>query len=110
MVKGHRPDTPVRPRVPVVLGDHHPTDDPCGATQTVQFDLETAVAVGVPIHIVPMGDQLWITAASSRIGRLPVDGATKIADCIADGWAFDGVVEKTGEGIAAAVVRGHGAR
>lgn len=110
MVKGHRPDTPVRPRDPVVLGDHHPTDDPCAAWRTLQFDLEAAVVVGARIHLVPMGDQVWITAASSRIGRLSVAGAREIADCIADSWAFDGTVAENSDGTATAVVRGHRTR
>lgn len=107
MVKGHRPDMPVRPRNPVVLGDHHPTDGPCAHTRTVQFELEEAVGVGVVIHLVPMGNQVWITAASSRIGRLSSAGTPEIGSCIGDGWAFDGEIAEIGEGIATAVVRGH---
>lgn len=110
MVKGHRPDTPVRPRRPVVLGDNHPTDDPCAAPRTVHFDLEATAAIGASIHLVPIEDQVWITAASSRIGRLSVADAREIADCIADSWAFDGTIAEISQATATAVVRGHRTR
>lgn len=111
MVKGHRPDTPIRPRPPVVLGDHHPTVDPCAAPRTFEFDPEATVAAGAAIHLVPMGDQIWIVASNSRVGTVSAASLPEIADCVADSWAFGGTISSIdGDRVATAVVRGHPTR
>lgn len=111
MVKGHRPDTPIRPRHPVVIGDHHPTDDPCAAPRTFEFDPEAAVAIGAAIHLVPMGDQVWIVASNSRVGTVSAAALPEIADCVASSWAFGGTIASIDvEGMAIAVVRGRPTR
>lgn len=105
MVKGHRPETPPRPRDPVVLVER-PETDPCGSTRAVGFRLEAPAEAGAAVHLVPMGDELWVVAGTSRIGKVAAADDPAIGDCVARGWAFAGVVEDAGEGAATAVVRG----